>query len=80
MFGYVSFLKKHVTLNLTINSTFLKSVTEQHCYLLIFLINERTSRVCWWSINDRGNPQVLRDNSFEYGYIYSAKYVKMKLI
>jgi hypothetical protein len=30
-------LKKHVTLNL---STILKSVTEQHCYLLMSLMNK----------------------------------------
>lgn len=38
-------LKKHVTLNLTINSTFLKSVIEQHCYLLMSLMNERVGCV-----------------------------------
>jgi len=34
-----------VTSNLTINSTFLKSATEQHCYLLMSLMNEQVGCV-----------------------------------
>jgi hypothetical protein len=45
MFGFVSLFKKHVTSNLTINSTFLKSATEQHCYLLMSLTNEQVGCV-----------------------------------